>query len=254
MSTARVSTAAQEAARVHVEQQRILRSTGMPIAQADCAAMMATQCRVCQPTIGRVLCKDKVRRHIVDSFSTIPQQPNETDATHEVASSTLQAILLIASHCAGPNIDRRGQQQAFPTASVANSQRCQQSACWGRRVLTMDSANIRDGSCVEPTACGLCVLECCGIGGLCVMRFCLCVVILLSTRSLWSVHGGICSEPHGLPSWSVSAGRRLERVGVRVFVGKKTLPSQQLSKHRRRVMLGKDATPASVVANKVDML
>ena len=43
-------------------------------------------------------------------------------------------------------------------------------------------------------------------------------------------------------------------VGVRVFVGKKTLPSQQLSKHRRRVMLGKDATPASVVASKVDML
>ena len=118
----------------------------------------------------------------------------------------------------------------------------------------MDAANFSDVSCVEPTVCGLCVLECCGIGGLCVMRCCLCVVILLSTRSLWSVRGGICSEPHGLPSWSVSAGRRLERVGVRVFVGKKTLPGQQLSKHRRRVMLGKDATPASVVANKVDKL
>ena len=43
----------------------------------------------------------------------------------------MMAIVLIAAEFTGqgPNIDQRAQQQAFPTASVANSQRAGDGVC-----------------------------------------------------------------------------------------------------------------------------
>ena len=145
----------------------------------------------------------------------------------------MMAIVLVAAEFTGqgPNIDRRAQQQAFPTASVANSQRCQQPACWGRRVLTMDAANFSDVSCVEPTACGLCVLDCCGIGGLCVMRCCLCVINWLSTHIFKSLHGGICSELQGW--YEIRTGQR-EVHRRQEDLAKSTIKQTQPTSHARQ--------------------